>query len=105
MVNIKISRFSRAKKTVEVADLRQEPEPEIKPQPVIEPIIEPQPVIEPILESQPIIIEPPLPLIDDAFDDLNSFNFKPDEPPVKATKVVKTKDKPFDLTKIINQHK
>jgi hypothetical protein len=39
-------------------------------------------------------------------DDLNSLNYKPDEPPMKDKKIkeVKTKDKPFDLSNIIQKH-
>ena len=106
MVNIKISRFSRAKK-LDQNNIEQSNE-SIKP----EIINESKPEI--ILESKPIINEQlnePLTydnIEDDNFlDDLNNTNYKPDEPIIKESKIteVKTKDKPFDLTKIINQHK
>ena len=39
-------------------------------------------------------------------DDLNNLNYKPDEPiKDKKIKEVKTKDKPFDLSNIIDKHK
>ena len=76
MVNIKISRFSRAKKPPtsptpipytypSKAYTLNEPPPDNEP--IIEPIFEPQPIIEPepIIEPQP----------DNLFDDLNSLNF------------------------------
>jgi hypothetical protein len=107
MVNIKISRFSRAKKL----------EP-INNEPIINESIKPEIILESkpeiILESKPIINEQlnePLSydnIEDDNFlDDLNNTNYKPDEPIIKESKIkeVKTKDKPFDLSKIINQHK
>ncbi len=39
-------------------------------------------------------------------NDLNSLNYKPDEPPFKDKKIkeVKIKDKPFDLFNIIDKH-
>jgi len=104
MVNIKISRFSRAKKL----------EP-INNEPIINESIKPEIINESkkpeiILESKPEIINEQLnePLSydnieDDNFlNDLNNTNYKPNEPIIKE---VKTKDKPFDLSKIINQHK
>ena len=116
MVNIKISRFSRAKKN----DAIKEVEPEIQNKPIIESIKEPIKEIQSELQTQlsnkiarPIkqneIIEP----IsfdnlegDNFLDDLNNMNYKPDDPPIKESKIkeVKSKDKPFDLSKIINKH-
>ena len=116
MVNIKISRFSRAKK---LEPINNEPiiNESIKPE-IINESIKPEIILESkpeiILESKPIINEQlnePLSydnIEDDNFlDDLNNTNYKPDEPIIKESKIkeVKTKDKPFDLSKIINQHK
>ena len=117
MVNIKISRFSRAKKTessspipsssqvIEPKIIQPVPEPETEP--------EPEPTIE-IKQDEPTSFDHPQ--NDDLFDDLNSLNFKPagakalvettspnEPPPVKEVKT--KKDKPFDLSKIISQHK
>ena len=63
---------------------------------------------EPIMQNE---INEPLTfdnIEDDIFlNDLNNLNYKPDEPPVKDKKIkeVKTKDKPFDLSNIIDKHK
>ena len=120
MVNIKISRFSRAKKTEpiiqnEIIEAKKEIEP-IKQNEINEPIkeIEPKKQIEPIKEIEPIKqneINDSLNfdnIEDDNFlNDLNNLNYKPDEPIKKEPKIkeVKTKDKPFDLSNIINKHK
>ena len=117
MVNIKISRFSRAKKldqnNIEQSNESIKPEiineskPEIinesKPEIINEPIIN-KPIINEQL-NEPLTYDN---IEDDNFlDDLNNTNYKPNEPIIKESKIkeVKTKDKPFDLTKIINQHK
>ena len=109
MVNIKISRFSRAKKldqnNIEQSNESIKPEiiNESKPEIINEPIIN-NPIINEQL-NEPLTYDN---IEDDNFlDDLNNTNYKPDEPIIKESKIkeVKTKDKPFDLTKIINQHK
>ena len=109
MVNIKISRFSRAKKldqnNIEQSNESIKPEiiNESKPEIINEPIIN-KPIINEQL-NEPLTYDN---IEDDNFlDDLNNTNYKPDEPIIKESKIkeVKTKDKPFDLTKIINQHK
>ena len=124
MVNIKISRFSRAKKNEPIKEVESinEPIKEVEPIKQIESESQTQlsnkiaRQIEPIKEVEPTIPEPIKQIeetkneINDSFDnieddnflnDLNSSNYKPDEPPIKE---VKKKDKPFDLSKIINKH-
>ncbi len=83
MVNIKISRFSKAKKN----------EPTLNDN---DNNITPIETIEPLSYDN----------LDDnnILDDLNSLNYKPDVAPIKEPKI-KTKDKPFDLTNIINKNK
>ena len=108
MVNIKISRFPRAKKTEPV--IQKEINEPIVQNEIIEPIKE---INEPIKQIEPIIqneINEPLTFDnienDDFLNDLNSLNYKPDETiKDKKIKEVKTKDKPFDLSNIIDKHK
>ena len=95
MVNIKISRFSRAKKS------DQNNNESIKPETINE-SIKPETINEQL--NDPLLFDN---IEDDNFlNDLNNTNYKPDEPPIKEVKQKEIKkDKPFDLTKIINQHK
>jgi len=99
MVNIKISRFSRAKKNEPTLN---DNDNNIKPIETIEPIINIEP-IEPITNNDPIENNEPLNydnLDDNNFlDDLNNMNYKPDVARIKEPKIkeVKSKDKPFDF--------
>ena len=123
MVNIKISRFSRAKKNDAIKEVEPINEPLKEVETVKESIKEPIENIEPIKEiesesqtqlsnkiARPIENIEPISFDnlegDNFLDDLNNMNYKPDEPPIKESKIkeVKTKDKPFDLSKIINKH-
>jgi len=105
MVNIKISRFSRAKKLEPINNepiINESIKPEIineskKPE-IINKSIKPEIINEQL--NEPLSYDN---IEDDNFlNDLNNTNYKPNEPIIKE---VKTKDKPFDLSKIINQHK
>ena len=98
MVNIKISRFSRAKKldqnNIEQSNESIKPEiiNESKPEIINEPIIN-----KPIIHEQ---LNEPLKydnIEDDNFlNDLNNTNYKPDEPPIKEVKQKEIKkDKPL----------
>ena len=111
MVNIKISRFSRAKKNE--TTINDNDNNNIKPIETIEPIknieqIETIEPIKPVKNNEPIEIVEPLTYDnlegDNFLDDLNNMNYKPDVAPIKEPKI-KTKDKPFDLTNIINKNK
>ena len=105
MVNIKISRFSRAKKTEPIIQ-NEINEPNIQNE-INEPIKQNE-INEPIMQNE---INEPLTfdnIEDNNFlDDLNNLNYKPDEPIKKEPKIkeVKTKDKPFDLSNIIDKNK